>query len=449
MRAHMMVRIVAALGLALALAACSSSGGPSQSDLDNARADAKMYMDQVTAARTALMEAGATGETLVEMIASLGGTDVDVAALMAILTDAGAEGDTLEAQVNDLVADILKGKRDKETATISTVYGLLTPAILTPMAESAAPKDATKGNTQADPDMKSWSEVYDVIGGEPTITMTAQTVDAQNMRTHGGWADALIPGRGTMSDEDGDLSAEGMFDGIAGTFTCDSGEVCGIAFVADDTTGKIDTTTPPGAGWMFKPDDGLTTQVDVKDPNYVSYGFWLTKEDGDPTAFSVFYEGKGTYVDSRTVPTQTTETTATYSGPAMATGKYVTREIGGSGSLGYFTADANLTAVMPVSGNPTVSGTISNFMDGDMMPLGALKVDFDKDDDGDSTDVYSGTTSSKSHAPGFGSGTWQAKFYGGAADDAAPAEAAGAFSYGWTLGAVQGAFGAELDKDAE
>jgi hypothetical protein len=450
MRANMLVRIVVALGLALALAACSSSSGPSQSDLDKARADAKMYMGQVTAASTALTAAGATGETLVEMIASLGGTDVDVDALMELLTDAGAEGDTLAEQINDLVADILKKKRDDAIATISTVYGLLTPTTLIPVEDpTTAPMDATKDNTQAEPDMKSWSEVYDVIDGKPTITMITAVGTA---RTQGAWANALIPGRGTTSNAAGDLSAEGTFMGIAGTFTCANNGQCGIAFVDDDKTGKIDTTGTLGDDWMFAPTDGLTTQVAIEDENYVSYGFWLTKDDdGNPTAFSVFYEGKGTYMTSRALPTVDEKMTAKYSGPAR--GKYVKRELDGMGSLGYFTANAMLTAVIQPAGDEeptTVSGAISNFMDEDkdMMPFGALKVDLDKDIDGATDMVYSGTASSKVDALGLGAGSWEAQFYGGE-QAAAPAEAGGAFSYGWALGAVQGAFGAELEKDAE
>lgn len=65
-------------------------------------------------------------------------------------------------------------------------------------------------------------------------------------------------------------------------------------------------------------------------------------------------------------------------------------------------------------------------------------------------------TSGSTDPLGSGTGTWEARFYGADAAAAAdqtrggfPAEAAGAFSYSWGLGAVQGAFGAEYAAEDE
>ena len=91
LRANMLLRIVAALGLAFALAACSSNNNNGK--LDQAEENAEMYKIQA--------------EQLHGQITTA----------MAALTAAGAVGDDLAAQVADIVLKVSQGAMDLETAT--------------------------------------------------------------------------------------------------------------------------------------------------------------------------------------------------------------------------------------------------------------------------------------------------------------------------------------------
>ena len=156
--ANKLLRIVAALGLALALAACSSSSGPSQGALDKANADAKMYMEQLDAVHTALDTAGATGETVEEKIASLTAGGMDPSTLEAMLRAAGVEGADLEALIAAAVVNLnaYAELKEKERMAMETanranyakVHELLATLTANQLVDGDAvtvPKDAHEG----------------------------------------------------------------------------------------------------------------------------------------------------------------------------------------------------------------------------------------------------------------------------------------------------------------
>ena len=100
-------RITLGLALVVALAACSSNDSIKR-DRDQAREDAAKYMQQVEDIKTALMAAGATGDTVDALIQSLAdmGPDIDVAALEAALRAAGGEGADITALVDNIVGQL-------------------------------------------------------------------------------------------------------------------------------------------------------------------------------------------------------------------------------------------------------------------------------------------------------------------------------------------------------
>ncbi len=497
--ANRLLRIVAALGLSLALAACSSSDSGIKNERDRALEDAetqKMTAEglqrQITAAMTALTAAGAVGDDLAAQVADIvskvsqGTIDLRTAQQAindaeAALRAAGLTGADLAALVVVAVADVAElaqMKQEEQNAATTAnrknwakVHDLLSQLNANQVVDGTAvarpEEDVTEGKTQAEPTMTAWAALYNPNSeGEAVITMTASTAD----RTNGEWSEAVIPGRTVSSDEDGELSAPGTFRGVAGTFTCAA--TCGAALTFDKD-GEVTNASSAGTGWMFEATAGLAAMIPIPDPDYVEYGFWLTKDEDDaPTRFNVFYNGVGELATAVVLPARPVggdddpvDITATYEGDAN--GKYLVRDSDGDATAGpgYFTAKAMLQAVIRPTGATgdanayTVSGEISEFMDGTATPLGDLVVTLD---DGDpetaydsSTTEFLGKTSGSTDPLGSGKGDWEAEFYG--ADDAGdaatrggfPAEAAGAFNYDWGLGAVQGAFGAEYVKEDE
>ena len=410
--AFTMLRIVAALGLALALAACSDSG-PSQSDLDKAEGDASNYkmqaeglQGQITAAMMALSDAGAVGATLADQVADIvskvsqGTMDLETAngainaAVMALQGAglAGADLATLVAaaivDVNEL-AEMEEKERMKDEAADRKNWAALHDLLATLNANevdsttnAAIPQPdegVMKADTKADPTPTAWAALYNpTAAGKAMITMTATTDD----RTNGSWPQAVIPGRSISSDADGNLSASGTFRDVAGTFTCAASATCGAALTFDKD-GGVTNASDAGAGWMFEATEGLAAMIPVPDPDYVEYGYWLTKNDDDePTGFNVFYNGVGAYATAVVLPAQPAADadaiTANYAGDAA--GKYLVRDSNGDATAGpgYFTATATLKAVINPTGADgnayTVSGEISEFMDDGAMPMGDLVV---------------------------------------------------------------------------
>ena len=364
------------------------------------------------------------------------------------LRDAGVEGDDLQALVDKVVADLTadtdaknEADRKKNIADMAAAYKMLS-AMLTsdPVAttdilqQGSAPKDAMGGDTQEDPMMVPWVSQYE---SKITLNNSPKGRDQGNMSM-------VVVGGVVTTDGDGMRTAPGTFDGVAGTLSCE-GSGCDLVY---DDDGMV--TSTGDTSWTFKPTGGDLVDLAIKDADYVSFSYWVKD-----SMFHVSYMGHmGTGTDAYTMRQTFTSTTdkvmtATYSGPAG--GMYVERDAGGEGTSGNFTADAMLSATLQDKDETagtlqtTVSGSISNFMDGEKTPLGAMTLMLDKNKMEPDSGVFSGTTSSENDSLSLGSGMWQASFYGGAATET-PKAGAGAFNFSWGLGAVAGGFAVEADE---
>ena len=237
---------------------------------------------------------------------------------------------------------------------------------------------------------------------------------------------------------------EGMFNGVPGTFVCD-----GTCTAASDDMGNLETLT---GTWTFEPaevemgaDPHMVAGV-VPDPDYLDFGYWLQAtedEDGEVTyAVLAYADGKRDYGSVASVLG-----TAEYKGPA--TGIYMMKTFAPDGeptpvASGQFTAHAMLTANFgggDVAANDqfTVSGTVSNFMDGGAMINDAWSVELMKtasENDG----TFTGATT--------GEGAYNGTFHGDNTDNTAPPSAAsGTFDAHFANGHVLGAFGANIQAE--
>ena len=145
--------------------------------------------------------------------------------------------------------------------------------------------------------------------------------------------------------------------------------------------------SPLATTWTFTPTD-KNAVVKVTDQDYLSFGYWLSKKEGEPTGFKVWYGGSSDV--AATAALVTLNEKVTYTGAAA--GKYVIKnDLHNTAQAGYFTADAKLTADFRASIAPVpldllddlastdtyvgkLSGSISGFKDGDSTPLADLKL---------------------------------------------------------------------------
>ncbi len=247
----------------------------------------------------------------------------------------------------------------------------------------------------------------------------------------------------------------GAYDGAAGTYRCNGIADCTVKIGAD---GGI---TRMSAGWIFTPDPGAT--VDVRDDDYLHYGFWLRKTtDGDG---AVIYNEVETFAGS-SVPVSgdlaSVMGRATYEGGAAGVYVIKTRYDPNTGELvnansGHFAADARLTATFgqtvaqDIAPNQLyrLTGTIDNFV-----------LSGEEDNDWSVTlagavDSATGTASGTAEGGVTGlDGSFSAVFHGSLApvdhdDDAMtpdvaphPHTAVGEFNASFRSGSVAGAFGA-------
>ena len=247
----------------------------------------------------------------------------------------------------------------------------------------------------------------------------------------------------------------GAYDGAAGTYRCNGTAQCTVAL---DATGRI---TAMSAGWIFTPDPGAT--VDVRDDNYLHYGFWLKKTTGEDGAIT--YNEVETFAGS-SVPVSGDLTSvmgrATYEGGAAGVYIIKTRYDPNTGELvnansGHFAADARLTATFGQTAAQDIApnqlykltGTIDNF------------VLSGKEDNDWSVTLAGAVNSAAGTALGTAGGgvtgldgSFNAVFHGSVApvdhdDDANtpvvaphPHTAVGEFNASFRSGSVAGAFGA-------
>ena len=309
---------------------------------------------------------------------------------------------------------------------------------------------------------------YSNGGGEddvaiPTPGLGARIVLNDDAETYNG-------DDGTADDE----SVTGTLNGIAGTFTCTTGE-CTVAFAtATPGTSIADNTvaTLTGDGWTFESDGNVETQA-TQDDDYMYFGYWLQDEGDNDFAFNTFFGGNAAFalaadlIDNTAAAFTMTESKAVFTGSAA--GKYVEKTlevVGGEATPvaiagDYFTADATLTAYfgqspdVPSNMHNSIRGTISNFENsqGDdvnfRINLNAIAIDT-----GDGT--FTGGTVAGVHGSGSDitqtiagadGGEWEGQFFGpaGETDDVAttlPTGVAGDFQAHFNDAHVVGAFGA-------
>ena len=252
------------------------------------------------------------------------------------------------------------------------------------------------------------------------------------------------------TDADKAFETAGAYNGAMGTYRCDGNTGCTVTIDGD---GKISEV---GAGWVFTPDAGVTS--DVPDPDYLHYGFWLERtKDADGVVTS--YDEVETFAES-SVPASgsvaSVTGSATYEGDS--TGVYVRNVFDSLGEIdtatsGHFTADVVLNATfgqVPVSDTDntgtiaenllnTLTGTIDNFdLSGGEANAWAVNLVGDI--------VTADGTASGSANGGGAAGTFNATFHGpnedADNDPIQPHTVVGEFGANFSNGSVAGGFGA-------
>ena len=277
----------------------------------------------------------------------------------------------------------------------------------------------------------------------------------------------------------------GSFYGIEGKYTC----VTGGCILRVTSKGALVVT----GAVTFMPDDITLTGDDatkiagvIPDKDYLVFGYWLeatTKDSKETYKFSPYATGELAYgATDNSVSATDVLGKATYEGPA--TGKYLQKTLtvdggtvtGGSPfKTGQFKATAMLTANfggndVALSNQYTISGTISDFMDGDTSinenwtlmlkkslidtATGAWELAAEGSAATDTTESQGMTSGNTMH-----DGTWAAAFYGLTAGDNPetpaveadftfkPGSVAGTFNGHFQDGHVAGAFGASKQDD--
>ena len=149
-----------------------------------------------------------------------------------------------------------------------------------------------------------------------------------------------------MDVDEAEVSIMGSFNGIPGTFACDTQTDCSRS---SDEDGNLSGF---GGTWTFTPaeqemgDDPYMVVGVIDDTDYLDFGYWKvegTDQDGDATlTVGTFARGEMQHVSLDDVVG-----TASYTG--AATGLYMKKTFDQDGdvtpvSSGQFTADASLTA---------------------------------------------------------------------------------------------------------
>ena len=340
------------------------------------------------------------------------------------------------------------------------------------------------------------------IPEEATVYTNIEPSTPQKLKYEGTGDDA-VPAPGNLfvfvldagQGNDGSLNMEkenmarkfrGAYGDASGTFTCAADATCTAIETDTNAGGQRVLTNQLSGGWTFE-SDGFVESEAIQNQDYMYFGYWL-RSPTDPSVanpayqFSAFFGG-GTGAEFQ-VPGVLTDAddalTATYKGGAA--GRYVTRKLSFTNQgvdpkspayHGRFTANAELKAYFgahpsfaaiegtdrvgerPNSQN-RIHGTITDFKDDDTdlgfevtlgrQPMGTGAI----------ASVANSATAKFSNTPtntaATGMGTWNAQFYGPAADTDAmesantklPSGVAGQFNVGSAHTNVVGAFAAEI-----
>ena len=300
--------------------------------------------------------------------------------------------------------------------------------------------------------------------GKGIITFdTSQVLSADN--TSRLFNAASLPAKGVTQDYlDGDKNTPGVqveftgsFQGVAGTFRCSATGSDAACTAAMSVGGALTftVTTDSNSAWTFTPTGtGAMVPGVQTDADYLDFGYWVENDmtdASDPYTVDAFFRGKDPHDNVASV-----EGTASYSGKAA--GLYARQVYEGNALLddrsGRFTADVALKAyfgggaVAPDDAD-SISGTISNFLDGGQAIDSGWSVTLNKIGGGTGgTGNFNsdGTFTEGSTAGGGAAGTWSGAFYGDDTSDSnvapQPGSVAGEFTAGFHNGAVVGAFGA-------
>ena len=217
--------------------------------------------------------------------------------------------------------------------------------------------------------------VYSNIG-EPSYKLFAVEHDGRTASLDAdAWKNAVIaPGNKYTGGADAG-SIPGSFQGADGTFKCSGGSCADIPTRKSDGKLSAEARGDIAGEWIFEP-TAEDAMVKLQDSNYLMFGYWLSKDKTGPKQFQVWYGGGGNKsVVGTTEAVAALDEKVTYNGAAA--GKYVTKDdVDNTATAGYFTATAVLTADFSVlAGDPgKLTGTISDFKEGDSAPLDDLKL---------------------------------------------------------------------------
>ena len=250
-----------------------------------------------------------------------------------------------------------------------------------------------------------------------------------------------------------DLSFQGTFHGVAGTYECTT-PPCTVSTAND---GMISST---GGPWTFTPDADLAGEImiDLPDADHLYFGWWL-KEPTDAEgsyAFRTFSGGTVPFaVGNRFTSDNSDELIGTASYEGRAAGQYVTKDFSGGvlsgGTAGVFTATASLMAHfggddIALNDQFNIRGSVTAFRDVERdRSLDGWSVTLNKVDLAPGSASFGGAagdTTTATLGGVTGTGTWGGAFFGNARADGQPGSVAGVFDAHLPAAHIAGGFGA-------
>ena len=250
-----------------------------------------------------------------------------------------------------------------------------------------------------------------------------------------------------------DLSFEGTFHGVAGTYEC-MPSPCMVSTAAD---GLMSAT---GGTWTFTPDSDRADEImiDLPDTDHLYFGWWLKEPDDaeGSYAFRTFSGGTVPFaVGNKFTSGNNDELLGTASYEGRAAGQYVTKDFSGGvlsgGRAGVFTATASLTANfggdnIAVNDQFNIRGSVTEFRDVERdSSLEAWSVTLNKVDLASGSTSFggaAGNTTTATLGGVTGTGTWEGAFFGNARADGKPGAVAGVFDANLPAAHIAGGFGA-------
>ena len=449
-----------ALAMALMLAGCggsSSSGGvssagggggtaptvtpPTQEELDKAKADAAAAEQAKADAEKEANEAKA------ELSAAEKAARAEMAKMLFPTIQGGAD------HISNSAAPVQIDHRSGAPTIQPAGDGFTAPTPLTSVEGTEASLGDWNGmdyshtasdratimarvyTNEADETMKPIGDVYDGTG-DTAAGVTGATNGVLSLGTdpnHRLEADAFPAkdeGRITYPKDTDKRAFDGMFQGAPGEYECTGDDACTATWTA--------TGVQLGGAWTFDPDDGAS--VIIPDPGYVSFGWWLRKDNqGAPSHVEAFFDAVGDATAETTIPVAGS---AEYNGKAV--GKFaILDNPKGESNAGHFTADAKLTATFATTSS----------LKGELTAFKANEEDVDwkvtlnkaawNSTDNKFEAATMGTVWSIGGLAGTNTGSWEAQAYETPQNSNVPGTVAGTFNtqFGETH-KMSGAFGA-------